>query len=120
MIFLFLKQESGKDLLRALFRAGFSSGTGRAARGRAGRRKACFSTARPRATARRQTNPAAEWRSRPEMEGVRARLVHQQPALDLDEVAVGGVRKAADAVGADHAVAGNDDRQLVVAAGLAH
>src|SRR5688500_8277832 len=87
------------------------------AEGRCGTKRSCWATARPPARARRRTRRAG---SGLELEGVRAAFVRQQPALRLEQVARGGVRKAAEAIGRHDAVAGNDDRQPVVAAGLAY
>ena len=44
----------------------------------------------------------------------------QQPALDLEQVAAARMREAAQALGCDHAVAGNHQRKIIAAAGLAH
>src|SRR5258708_23813726 len=98
-----------------------------AARDGGDRPRSCSSTARPRATTRRRTHPAAARRLRsgylprsgPQLELVRGGLVREQPALHVDKVAVGGVREPADTVCRHHAMAGNDDRQAVVAARLA-
>src|SRR6185503_6410375 len=104
---------------RLLLPEGSFSKTPRVAPSRAGTRRACSSTARPPATTHRQTNRAAP-SSGLEFERVRAALVHQKPTLDLQQVAAARVGETADAARGDHAVAGDHDRQLVVAAGLAH
>src|SRR6185369_16889924 len=55
-----------------------------------------------------------------QLERVRASLMHQQPALGIEQEAVGRMAEAAHAVGGNHAMAGNYDRQTVVAAGLSN
>src|SRR5262245_54910674 len=55
---------------------------------------------------------------RPRLKPERWCIVKQQPTLDLQQVAAGRVPESADAVGGDDAMAGNDDRQAVVAARL--
>src|SRR5258708_20595224 len=97
-----------------------------AARDGGDRPRSFSSPARPRATTRRRTHPAAARRLRsgylprsgPQLELVRGGLVREQPALHVDKVAVGGVREPADTVCRHHAMAGNDDRQAVVASRL--
>src|SRR5258706_13718816 len=90
------------------------SGTDKTARGPCDRKRSYFWKGRPRATAHRRTRPAAARRRRPR-KGPRsgpqlelARLVQQQPTLGLDEIAIGRMGEAADAVRGDHPVAGND------------
>src|SRR5690349_17288557 len=84
-------------------------------------KKSCSSRARPRARARRRTRRGGGRRpgSRLELEEVGGALVGEEPALRFDQVAPARMREAADAVGGYHAMAGYDDRQPVVAAGLA-
>ena len=47
-------------------------------------------------------------------------FVPKQPALDLDSRAAPGVHEAADPAAAQHAMAGNDERDAVCPAGAAH
>src|SRR5438552_13049162 len=89
-----------------------------AAPGRRGRRRWYSAKDRPRATTRRRTRRArgSFWR---QFERVRAALVEQQPPLGLQQIPRGRMGESAKPVCRDHAMAGNDDRQPVVAAGLA-
>ena len=104
----------------------------------AGTPPACSSTGRPPARDGRRTRPAMQsrrlssclrraagaWRNMVSAVhsclSIRALFMTQQPALDLDQVAAARMGEAAQAVGGDDAMAGNHQRKIIRAAGLAH
>src|SRR5687767_15473204 len=90
------------------------------ASGPSGTRKWCCAKDRPRATTRRRTRRAGRRSFRPlRAQLERGSLVREEPTLHLQQVAAARVAEAAQAVRGDDAMAGDDDRQAVVAARLA-
>src|SRR5688572_6507493 len=90
------------------------------ASGPSGTRKWCCAKGRLRATTRRRTRRAGRRSFRPlRAQLERGSLVCEEPTLHLQQVAAGRVAEAAQAVRGDDAMAGDDDRQAVVAARLA-
>src|SRR5688572_31671508 len=82
----------------------------RAARDRAGTTRAYSSKDRLRARARRKTRRAATHPRSSERP-----LVAEQPTLRLQKISAAHVPEPADSAGGDDAMAGNDDRQPVLA-----